>query len=201
MLAAYGAKINSPFIETRLRQMFAESQLSVIHQQIEKNLNCVLTSSCGRLFDAAAALLAVCEKPTYEGQAAMQLEAIARKTKLDLSVPASTEKIIDAYAILERMAALAEKGIDAGEISYAFHRAVADEIARVCRLAAAETDIDLVCLSGGVMQNALLLSLLTERLDRAGLKIFKQRQVPPNDGGISLGQAIAGAAMAGRWHQ
>ena len=201
MLAAFGTKLRSSFIERRLRQIFADNQLTMIQNQIEKNLNCVLTTSCGRLFDAAAALLAVCEKPTFEGQAAMQLEAVAKKTKLDLSLPENTERIIDGYAMIERMAALAEGDVNVGEISYAFHKAVANEIARVCALAAQEHHIDVVCVSGDVMQNALLLSLITDRLERVGLKVFKQRQVPSNDGGISLGQAVAAAAMAGRWTQ
>lgn len=199
MLAAYNAQIGSPFIETRLNEIFQANQLDVIKQQIEKNLNCCVTTSCGRLFDAAATLLGVCMHPTFEGQAAMQLEAAAQAGGTQINLPASDDAVIDGYAILERLAELMARGVDASHLAFAFHEALARQVARLCKRACEENRIDTVCLSGGVMQNALLVSMLTEQLEAQALKVFKQSRVPPNDGGISLGQSIVGAAMAGKW--
>jgi hydrogenase maturation protein HypF len=199
MLAAYGMKIESAFIERRLHEIFQANQLDVIKQQLEKNLNCCDTTSCGRLFDAASALLGLCAQPTFEGQAAMQLEAVAKPTKSSLLLPERDDAVIDGFAIIRTLADRLDHGDDVSELAFMFHDALAREISRLCKAASSDHNIDVVCLSGGVMQNSLLVSLLDERLRAIGLKVFKQRQVPPNDGGIALGQSIVGAALSGRW--
>jgi hydrogenase maturation protein HypF len=199
MLAAYATQIESKIIDKRLHEIFHANQLDVIKQQLAQNLNSTVTTSCDRLFDAVAALLDVCSHPTFEGQPAMQLEAVAKPGPSKVSLPERSDTTIDGFAIIRALADRLEHGDDASHLAFTFHELLAQEIARLCKIAAADHHIDVVCLSGGVMQNSLLVSLLSERLSAVGLKVFKQHQVPPNDGGIALGQSIVGAALSGRW--
>ena len=152
-----------------------------------------VTTSAGRLFDAVAALCGATLRPTYEGQAAMELEALC-----DLSERAAYDLPgLDARPAVAAAARDAASGVTPGAIAMRFHRGLADATARACLDAAERHGAGTVVLSGGVFQNRRLLALTTTALDAAGVRVLTARSVPPNDGGIAFGQAaVAAARMA-----
>ena len=160
-------------------------------------LNSPLTSSAGRLFDAVAAILGVRDEINYEGQAAVELEQLA-----DPGEPAGYRAGISEGEQLRVLGAdLVRAVVDdlRGGVSPAiaaarFHHGVADAIARTCALLRERTGLGVVALSGGVFQNLLLLDRTATRLEADGFRVLVHRQVPPNDGGISLGQVAVAAA-------
>jgi hydrogenase maturation protein HypF len=162
-----------------------------------RHVNAPLTSSAGRLFDAVAALLGVRDAVNYEGQAAVELEQRADPAE-DAAYPA---RIDDGYPLravgadLVRAAAedmLAGTGRDA--IAARFHNGVAAVIARCCAALRERSGLSAVALSGGVFQNMLLLDRTVGLLEEDGFRVLVHSRVPPNDGGISLGQAAVAAA-------
>jgi hydrogenase maturation protein HypF len=159
---------------------------------LERDLRCPPTSSMGRWFDAAAALLRVRETSAYEGQAPMLLEALAasgeaRTSRSELSdlVRIQPDATLDPTPLIVR---LAEED-DAQRGAALFHHAVADGLARWVERAAESTGLQTVALGGGCFLNALLTGLLVSRLEALGIQVLEARQAPPNDGGIALGQA------------
>jgi hydrogenase maturation protein HypF len=152
--------------------------------------NAPLSSGMGRLFDAVAALLGVRERISYEGQAAIELEQLAGDTRAepwDWRFGASTQLVAACHAALER-------GTDRAWIAASFHETVAASAAAACAGAAAA---DTVVLSGGTFQNLRLLHSTRTRLETAGFRVLTHRLVPPNDGGISFGQAAVAARRIG----
>jgi hydrogenase maturation protein HypF len=153
-------------------------------------VNAPLSSGAGRLFDAVSALLGVCEISTYEGQAAIELEALAGAT-LAAPYPCRVE---DGRIAACELVAAAYDDLDAGrpraEIAAAFHEGLAAAAAHACELAAGPRT---VVLSGGSFQNLRLLGSVTARLERRGFRVLSHRLVPPNDAGISYGQAAVAA--------
>ena len=184
-----------------------EFEVEVIKRQIERKINSPLSSSMGRLFDAVSALLGIRGEIDYEGQAAVELEMAAYSSIIAMNV--SDKAISHAqerypYRIVEDegirivrlkdlLSAVIEDfhhGISKGMISLKFHNTVARMINEMCQLIADESGISQVALSGGVFQNRLLLRKTVSLLESSGLQVLTQRQVPCNDGGISLGQAV-----------
>lgn len=173
-------------------------------QQLERKINSPLTSSCGRLFDAVAALLGVCGIVSYEGQAAIELEALAERSDAAGGYPFSISPVDDIReidwrplfaALVDELRGESPKPAQARR----FHRSLADAAAELCSQVRDETGLDRVVLSGGVFQNRLLTEMLTESLESAGFRVYQHRLVPPNDGGVALGQAvIAGTIMKRR---
>lgn len=155
-----------------------------------------MTSSVGRLFDGAAALLGLRRVSAYEGQAAMELEAAA-DPRVERSYPAPLREgaaeawTWDPAPLFEGMATDLRRGRSAREIGGAFHNAVRDAITGGCRRLREETGIRTVALSGGAFQNVLLLAKTIPALRAAGFTPLVHHRVPPNDGGLSLGQAAA----------
>ncbi|HEX2149671.1 MAG TPA: carbamoyltransferase HypF [Actinomycetota bacterium] len=157
-------------------------------------LNSPLTSSAGRLFDAAAALVGLADRVNYEGQAAIELEQIA-DPHTDRTYPCSLAG--RQIRGVELMAALAEDlaaGVPQPEVAAAFHNGLAAVLVRVAREAAESNGLRTVALSGGTFQNQLLASRVERGLLEAGLEVLTHHRVPPNDGGISLGQAVVANA-------
>jgi hydrogenase maturation protein HypF len=152
-------------------------------QLIRRNVRTFRTTSVGRLFDTVAALLGFTRSITFEAQAAIWLEHLARGAA---ATPAYafpfTDGILDYRPLLAAIAADRLRGRDEAEIARGFHAAVADGIVAAC----AAINTHRIAASGGVFQNTLLIELLRERL---GERLWTNRAVPPNDGGISLGQA------------
>jgi hydrogenase maturation protein HypF len=184
-----------------------EVGIDVIKRQMERRINSPLTSSMGRLFDAISALLGIRGEIDYEGQAAVELEMAAYSSVIAMGV--GNEAMSNAeesypYRIVAdqgiRIVRLRDlvaavigdlhQGISKGIISVKFHNTVAQMINEMCQLIANETAITQVALSGGVFQNRLLLRKTVSLLERSGFQVLTHRQVPCNDGGISLGQAV-----------
>jgi hydrogenase maturation protein HypF len=170
-----------------------DAEAAAARAQIARGLNSPLTSSMGRLFDAASALLGICTDVTYEGQAAMELETAA-DAEADRIYPYRIDRgellEVDARPLL---AALAEDPADSGIRAARFHATVAAFTAEVCGHIRDDTGLNAVALSGGVFQNVLLLGMLLRRLSEAGFNVIYHHAVPPNDGGLALGQAAVAA--------
>ena len=156
----------------------------------------ITTTSMGRLFDAVAVACGIGTKVTYEGQAAIGLEQLAkqpeRRYRVELSEDAPAH--IETASVVEAIVADLMAGLDPARVAGAFHRWVADVVLASSERSRAQTGIAVVALSGGVFQNRLLTELTVPTLTEAGFEVLLHRQVPPNDGGISLGQAAIGRA-------
>ncbi|MDP9394806.1 MAG: carbamoyltransferase HypF, partial [Actinomycetota bacterium] len=154
------------------------------------------TSSAGRLFDAVAALLGVRASVSYEGQAAIELEALGRQAVDGAPAPVAEIRggVLDPAPVVAALLADHRRGVPVTQLAAAFHVALADGTARLAQQLAGARELDTVVLTGGVFQNALLTDLVADRLRTAGLDVLLHAHVPPNDGGISLGQAAIAAA-------
>jgi len=176
-----------------------ENERAVAAVQIERRINAPLASSMGRLFDAAAAVLGVRHACHYEGQAAMELESLAGSCVADpLPFPAVRED--DAWVMdpLPLLAALGERtlaGDHVADLAAAFHESVAQASAELAVRICDEAELRTVALCGGVFQNARLLVTIRRRLVERGLLVLLPRELGPNDGAISYGQAAIAAAM------
>lgn len=169
----------------------------VINHQLETGFNAVPTSSMGRLFDAVAALAGVRQTVTYEAQAAIEFEALAApevvsdpyRFAFDLA-PGAAALEFDPAPLIQTVAADVATGVPSAIISARFHEAVADLILSLSLHLRQTEGLTVVALSGGVFQNVTLLGLAVARLQAAGFEVLTHRQVPPNDGGLALGQAV-----------
>lgn len=186
-----------------------EQTRSVTATMIERGINSPRTSSMGRLFDAAAAILGICDKATYEGEPAIELEAAAwRAFSSESACPTGnmvgfsvteSSRPDDCHALNSRplFEALLEgirTGVPAGKLALDFHVTIARSSARIAREICAREGLDTVALSGGVFMNRLLLQLLTRELKSMGLTVLIPRSVPVNDGCIAYGQAVIARA-------
>jgi hydrogenase maturation protein HypF len=169
-------------------------ELRLTRSQLESGTGCVPCSSMGRLFDAVASLLGVRHRIDYEGQAAIELEALAQPAfdnpaglvpSLPLTVRA--DGVIDPATMVQTMVSGLCAGTAPAVLAAAFHRAVADGVVEVVSQVAGK--VRLVGLTGGVFQNVLLLRACRTRLQLAGFEVLTHHLVPPNDGGLALGQA------------
>jgi hydrogenase maturation protein HypF len=167
----------------------AEGRVRVVRRMIETGVNTVETSSCGRLFDAVAAIVGLRQEVTYEGQAAIELEAVADPGAAGVY----PRDGLDFRPAMAAIAAEVRAGVARAAIAGRFHNTVSDAIAETCRRMSVETGLRRVCLSGGTFQNRLLVSRTAALLRGAGLEVFLHRRVPPNDGGLALGQAMIAA--------
>ncbi|MBN1695403.1 carbamoyltransferase HypF [candidate division WOR-3 bacterium] len=167
-----------------------------IKTMIDKRVNSPLTSSIGRLFDAVSSILGLRSSISYQGQAAIELEMIAKEDehefyKFDIIRNTNTY-IIDPKKVIESILEDIKKGTANGYISMKFHIGLAEMIVGVSNLLREETNINKVCLSGGVFQNMVLRKEATQRLKKQRFEVYNHSKIPPNDGGISAGQvAIA----------
>jgi len=161
------------------------------------------TTSVGRLFDAVAVLLGCRKHVTYEAQAAIELEALARAVDRDDArsfaedVPFA-DGVLDPAPLVDRIVEERARGIPAAVLAAAFHESIGLATARVAHDLARARDIDAVVLTGGVFQNVRLSEIVVRELDRSGLTVLTHERVPPNDGGLSIGQAAIAAFGAGR---
>ncbi|MEA2305198.1 MAG: hydrogenase maturation protein HypF [Solirubrobacteraceae bacterium] len=155
-----------------------------------------VTTSMGRLFDAAAALCGLRTHATYEGQAAIELEAAADPSARGAYPIAVHDGVLDARPAILALTADVRAGVPVAVVATRFHRAVAGATAQACAAAASAAGTEIVVLSGGVFQNRLLLDDAARRLEQLGLRVLVPERVPPNDGGISYGQAAVAAARS-----
>lgn len=189
-----------------------EQTRSITATMIERSINSPRTSSMGRLFDAAAAILGICGQATYEGEPAIELEAAAwRALSSESACPTGniagfsvTESsrpdachVLNSRSLIEALLEGIRAGVPAGRLALDFHIAIARSSARIAREICAREGIDTVALSGGVFMNRLLLQLLARELKSAGLTVLVPHTVPVNDGCIAYGQAaVASARLA-----
>jgi hydrogenase maturation protein HypF len=170
-----------------------ERQVALVDTMLTRRIQTVETSSCGRLFDAVAALLGVASEVTFEGQAAIALEAMADRgieRRYDFEMEEGETMILDFRPVIAAMVKDLSRGRRAGEISACFHNTLSAAIGEMCGKIGAADGVNRVCLSGGSFQNLYLLGRTVVELRRRGFGVFLHAQVPANDGGISLGQAM-----------
>jgi hydrogenase maturation protein HypF len=167
----------------------------LLERQLASGFTCVPTSSMGRLFDAVASLLDLRHRISFEAQAAIDLEIAAeRSAHVDRGYRFSIDSgVIDPAPVLAAVVADGRDGVAAGDVAFAFHMAVVELVGELAVAACSGRRIADVVLSGGVFQNALLTSMCIDRLGHAGLHVLTHRLVPPNDGGLALGQAFVAA--------
>ena len=156
----------------------------------------ILTTSVGRLFDSMAALCGLVESVTYEGQAAIRFEQAAGPDvrRYPVEISEGTPAVIEFSPLIGAVISDLLAGQSPALVAGAFHRWVADAAVAASRQARESTGLSAVALSGGVFQNRRLVELLVPDLEQAGFEVLRHRQVPPNDGGIALGQAAVGRA-------
>ena len=170
-----------------------ERQVALVDTMLTRRIQTVETSSCGRLFDAVAALLGVASEVTFEGQAAIALEALADggvERRYDFEIAEGETMILDFRPVIAAMVKDILRGRRAGEISASFHNTLSVAIGEMCGRIGAAEGLNRVCLSGGSFQNLYLVGRTVVELRRRGFGVFLHAQVPANDGGLSLGQAM-----------
>ncbi|MET8831751.1 carbamoyltransferase HypF [Streptomyces sp. NPDC004610] len=182
-------------------------ELTVLERQLERGLNCVPTSSMGRLFDAVSSLTGICHRSGYEAQAAVELEAAALAAPagdttayaFDLHESGSPDGPLraDPAPLLAAVVADLRTRVPAPVIAARFHRAVTALVHRVCLLTRDRRGVDTVALTGGVFLNSLLSSACASALTADGFTVLRHHLVPPGDGGLALGQLMV-AARTGR---
>jgi hydrogenase maturation protein HypF len=187
-------------------------RMRTIATMLERRFNTPLTSSAGRLFDAVASLAGVRDTVSYEGQAAVELEWLATQMPCDGSYPFEIiaphtgppatsaggpprPSEIDTRPLIRALLADVEEGADSRKIARRFHSTIVEIVAATCAVIRQETTLAAVALSGGVFMNALIASETAARLRADGFRVYRHIQVPPNDGGICLGQLAIGAAV------
>ncbi len=174
-------------------------ELRLTRSQLDTGAGCVPCSSMGRLFDAVASLLGVRHRIDYEGQAAIELEALAQSagpagTQPALPLAVHPDGVIDPAPLVRSIVAALRAGTAPAVLAAAFHEAVAVAVTEVVARVAGGTA--LVGLTGGVFQNVLLLGACRMRLQQNGFEVLTHHTVPPNDGGLALGQAAVAALIA-----
>jgi hydrogenase maturation protein HypF len=176
-------------------------KLTVIAEMISKGINSPLTSSLGRLFDGVAAICGMRDRVNFEGQAAMELEMAALDGSdgvYEYGWETGGAYRIFTAPIIQGVVDDVAKATPIGEISSRFHRTLIQLFTELCVIIGKERALNRVVLSGGVFQNSILLTGLTGALAEKNFKVFSHQQIPTNDGGISLGQAVVAAATINR---
>ncbi len=175
--------------EGEITRRYAYPAASALRQMLQQGLNAPLTSSCGRLFDAAAGLLRVRDTASFEGQTAMLLEGLAEMHASVAPLPNGyalrTDGTLDFLPLLGALADTPDPAFGAA----LFHATLTQGLAAWARQAAQRSGIKTIALGGGCFLNAILSRSMREALTEAGLTVLEARQAPPNDGGLSLGQA------------
>ncbi|MGC9195417.1 MAG: carbamoyltransferase HypF [Syntrophobacteraceae bacterium] len=212
-----GENVSGSFLErySDFLTRWPAGEAKIILRMLSRRLNCPLTSSCARLFDAAAALCGVCTSASYEGQAAIELEqamepdegyycgriltsdavclASSRPGAPNPATPSAPSLVMDQFPIIEGLVEDLRRNIPTGIIASRFHNSLVRILGEAARAASDITGINRVALSGGVFQNLYLSDRLEADLGAMGFEVFSHGEVPPNDACISLGQAWIGA--------
>ena len=184
----------------------SEQESKVQFTMADRKINAVMSTSAGRLFDAVSAILGIRRQSSFEGEASTALqfaaEEFGQKGKLngneiwDNVQPVISELeercLLNTEALVKQIIEAKLQGIDSGELAYLFHQTLAEQIVAVCIEARKSSGRNKTALSGGVFQNRLLLRLTEERLGQEGFEVLRHHMIPPNDGGIAIGQAAYG---------
>ena len=184
----------------------SEQESKVQFTMADRKINAVMSTSAGRLFDAVSAILGIRRQSSFEGEASTALQFAAeefeQKGKLngneiwDNVQPVTSELeercLLNTEALVKQIVEAKLQGTDSGELAYLFHQTLAEQIVAVCIKARKSSGRNKTALSGGVFQNRLLLRLTEERLGQEGFEVLRHHMIPPNDGGIAIGQAAYG---------
>jgi hydrogenase maturation protein HypF len=191
LLALSGSKFGD-----RVLRLVGEENARNLATMVDRRINTVETSSCGRLFDAVAALLAVRSEITYEAQAAIELETLARAANSSghLYPCLIRDGTVNTGEILAAVIGDLESKMPKAKIARAFHETMGEVAARMAVEARERSGIGVVALSGGCFQNRVLYAAAIRRIEREGFTVLIHRRVPANDGGLALGQAVVAAA-------
>ena len=194
-------------------ELCTEQEAKVLFTMADRRINAVTSTSAGRLFDGVSAILGIRKSSTFEGEASMALEFAAekvngkmkklskekqpqKKTATDILRKDTENKekmlVLNTAELVKNLTEKRLNGEDVHTLAWNFHRGLADQICEVCRISRADTGIHIAALSGGVFQNRLLLEMTEESLVEMGFTVLRHHLVPPNDGGIALGQAVYG---------
>ena len=195
---AYGQ--SWPEIAAQLSFMPPGFDSKVLNKIIENKINSPLTSGLGRLFDGVAAIIGLRKKVSFEGQAAMELEGQSnRKTTEPFPFVISKDKenclILDISSTICAIVTDLFAGKSQKEISSSFHWTLVAAFVAMCKKIHEKTGINKICLSGGCFQNKILLEDSITQLEKAGFLVYRHKQVPTNDGGIALGQAVIAGSI------
>jgi len=199
LLDTFGGKFDS--LDLPLLRRIDAKKLAAVRSMIERGFNTVPTSACGRLFDAVASIAGVRDEVNFEAQAAIELEMTALADVREwypFEIVSGDPWQIDVRPMIERIIKDVLAGKPTGWISAAFHNTVAAIIVEICRRLRAAEKIGRVCLSGGTFQNVFLLERTLAGLRAQGFEVFLHAKVPPNDGGVALGQAVIANALLSR---
>jgi len=201
-------KLKQKYGDLDLIQFLDQKPHPLLNQLIEKGINSPLASSAGRLFDAVAAALGICRADcSYEGQAAIEMEALVTPDSLNYvkeggaypfdigKLDQDTELILDPYPLWLALLDDLQQTMPKSLIAAKFHQGLADAIATMVQQFRSDLISNQVILTGGVFQNRILLTQVRENLERMGMNVLTHSLVPPNDGGLSLGQAVIAAAQ------
>jgi len=175
-----------------------EKKIEIVTSMMQRGLNTVQTSSCGRLFDAVASIMGLRHEVNYEGQAAIELEMAVLEgisESYPFEIGATSPWEIDMRPAIERLVQDIQMKVSVGLMAAKFHNTLVAVIVEVCRLLRETDGLNLICLSGGTFQNSYLLERLVPALRDRGFEVYLNRKVPTNDGGIALGQAAVANAI------
>jgi hydrogenase maturation protein HypF len=189
-------KLEIPFVSK-----LDKAKTNVVLRMIEQKINSPLTSSCGRLFDAVAALIGIRQQVNYEAQAAIELEMAITSAEGCNGYPLELLRdgdgwIIGTRPLFEAIVGDLTKDVAVGEISRRFHNGLVNTFVRIAELLRDKAALNRVCLSGGTFHNVYLSQQLEAQLSEAAFEVFTHHEVPAGDGGLSLGQAVVAAAKA-----
>ena len=198
-------------LEPDLSEAFALAFRGIRHEhrttadrQIERSVNAPFASSMGRLFDAASAVLGIRHRASYEGEAAMELEAFAGiRPAQPFPFPLRDEGdmlVLDPIPLLAALGQERQRGVDVGLLAASFHESVVSASVAVATAVAERAGLNTVALGGGSFQNARLLSGVRSRLESHGMRVLVPQQLGPNDGAISYGQAAVAASLLAGGH-
>jgi hydrogenase maturation protein HypF len=185
--------LDIPFV-----QKLERGKVGLILRMMAQRVNSPLTSSCGRLFDAVAALIGIRQEASYEAQAAIELEMLARPSSEMNGYPLAIRREdgrwqIDSSPLFRAIVEDLRRNVCVETISRRFHNGLVETLARLARLLREESSLNRICLSGGTFNNLLVLDHLTRNLISHGFEVFTHSEVPAGDGGLSLGQALVAA--------
>ncbi|NOZ20139.1 MAG: carbamoyltransferase HypF [Planctomycetes bacterium] len=173
---------------------FKKTDLKLLVTILQGGINTPKTSSLGRLFDAVSAMLGVCNEASYEGQPAIELEGIADEVcteSYDFMIsPNGSALQVDMAPAIRQIVRDIRDGVDRAAIAGRFHNTIVNVSLEMCLRIREKYSLDTVAFSGGVFQNLLLAERLASELTRSGFEVLQHHHVPPNDGGLSLGQAV-----------
>jgi hydrogenase maturation protein HypF len=178
--------------------VISEKKIEIVTSMMQRRLNTVQTSSCGRLFDAVASVLGLRHEANYEGQAAIELEMAALEgisESYPFEIGADSPWEIDMRPAIEHLVREVKMGSPIGSMAAKFHNTLVAAIVEICRRLRDTDGLNLVCFTGGTFQNAYLLERVIPALRNSGFEVYLNRKVPTNDGGIAFGQAAVANAI------